>query len=230
MPSGLSRATLALSAAGLALLVAAVVWFVPYLTRERETVSSVPAPAPVAAVEDVAVEPGERACIDEVTFDTDSEVVELTAIAGRRPAPPLEVTAAAGGYRANADLAGGYSRPALLRVQLQPPERSTIGTLCIRNAGSPPVALLATSDGRTSSERSTTRVGGDPAPEDVSVRLLGAEGGSVVDRAGELVDRTAAFKPPALGAVVIWVVLLLVAGGVAAGALYALASSFRGSG
>jgi hypothetical protein len=229
MPSGLSRSTLALAGAGLTLLVAAVLWFVPYLTREREAISSVPATAPVVAVDGVAVRPGEQACVDELAFDADSEIVELTALAGKRPGPPLEVTAEADDYRGEASVEGGYDRPAVLRAPLQPPERSAIGALCIRNAGDRPVAFLATSDSRTSSLRSTTRVGGDPVAQDVSVRLLAAESGTVVDRADELVARAAAFKPRLLGTAVIWLVLLLVAAGVAAGTLYALASSFRGS-
>jgi len=155
--------------------------------------------------------------------------VELTAMAGKRPGPPLELTAAAGSYRARASVDGGYDRPAPLHVPLDPPGSSAIGTLCIRNAGRSPVALLATSDARTSSLRSTTRVDGEAVPEDISMRLLASDGGSVVDRAAELVTRVAAFKPALLGTGLIWLVALLVAGGVAAGALYALASSFRES-
>jgi hypothetical protein len=229
MPSGLSRSTLALVGAGLALLTAAVLWFVPYLTRDREAISSVPAPAPVVAVEGVDVPPHQRACIDEVALDTDSEIVELTALAGKRPGPPLEVEAEAEGYRARTAVDGGYERSALLRARLEPPERSAIGTLCIRNSGDRPVALLSTSDNRTSSLRSTTRVRGEPVAQDVSVRLLAAENGTVVDRADQLVERAAAFKPRLLGTAVIWLALLLVVGGVPAGALYALGSSFRGS-
>ena len=65
--------------------------------------------------------------------------------------------------------------------------------------------------------------------QDVSVRLLAADSGTVVERAGELVGRAAAFKPPVLGTPLLWLVLLLVVVGVPAGALYALASSFRES-
>jgi hypothetical protein len=224
-----SQSALALTAAGLALLIAALLWFIPYLTRDREAISSVAAPQPVVAVQSVGVKPREQACIDEVTFDDDSEIVELTALAAKRPGPPLELTAEAGGYVARASADGGYDRPALLRVPLDPPQRSTIGTLCIRNAGSVSISLMATSDNRTSSLRSTTRVDGRAVPPDISMRLLASESGTVVDRAGELVARVAAFKPTLLGTGLIWLVLLLVAGGVAAGALYALASSFRGS-
>jgi hypothetical protein len=230
MRSAAPQRTLALLAAGLALAAATVAWFVPFLTREREAISSVPAPSPVAAVEGIELRPGDRACVDQVTFDDDSQVVELTALTRRRSGPPLAVTAAAGDYRAQATVAGGYAQPALLRPELDPPRGSSVGTLCVRNTGAAPVSFLATSDARTSSLRSTTRVDGEAVPQDLTVRLLAADGGSVIDRAGELVDRAAAFKPRLLGAAFVWTVLLLVAGGVAAGGLYALAASYRESG
>ncbi len=72
----------------------------PYLTREREDVSGVPVPPPFFAQERVELDPGSEACLSDVAFDTDSEIVELTALAGsRRPGPPLAVVAEAPGYR-----------------------------------------------------------------------------------------------------------------------------------
>jgi hypothetical protein len=208
--------------------VAAVAWFGPFLTRDRETISSVPTPQPLVR-QGVEVKPREQACIDEVTFDTDSEIVELAALKSRQPGPPLALAAEAVGYRAETSVDGGYDQPAVMRAGLEPPQHSTMGTLCIRNAGDRPVDLLASNDPRTNSLRSTTRLGESPIVEDVSVRLLAADSGTVVERAGELVGRAAAFKPPVLGTPLLWLVLLLVVVGVPAGGLYALASSFRES-
>jgi hypothetical protein len=224
-----SRPVLAILGAGLTLLVALLAWFVPYLNRERETVSAVPVPPPFFALEGVGLEPGREACISEVAFDTDGEVAELTALAGKRSGPPLEVVARGEGYSARSTIEGGYDRPALLRTPLDPPTRSVLGTLCIRNRGvRRPVGLLATSDARTSVPRSTTQVDGEPVALDVSVRLLAAENGSVLNRAGEMLERVAAFKPGLLGTpLLLWLLFLLVAGGVAGGVLYAVSSSFR---
>jgi hypothetical protein len=227
MPRELSRPTLGLVGAGVVLLFACVAWFGPYLTRQRETVSSVPVPAPFFSLESLGVGPGQEACLDEVTFATDSDIVEVTALAAKRRGPPLALMAEAEGYHARTTIDGGYDRPAQLRASIHPPERSAIGTLCIRNTGKRPVALLSTSDARTTSLRSTTRVGGEPVVQDVSVRLLADENGTVLGRAGEMIERAAAFKPPLLGTPLLWLMLVLVAGGVAAGALYALVSSFR---
>jgi hypothetical protein len=223
-----SRPVLAILGAGLTLLVALLAWFVPYLNRERETVSAVPVPPPFFALEGVGLAPGREACISEVAFDTDGEVAELTALAGKRSGPPLELVARGEGYSARSTIEGGYDRPALLRTPLDPPTRSVLGTLCIRNRGVRPVGLLATSDARTSVPRSTTQVDGESVALDVSVRLLAAENGSVLERAGEMLERVAAFKPGLLGTpLLLWLLFLLVAGGVAGGVLYAVSSSFR---
>ncbi len=83
----LSPRTLAALGAGLGLLIACLAWFIPYLTRERENVSGVPVPPPFFSQTGVGVGPASEACLSEVAFDTDSEIVELTALAGRRPTP-----------------------------------------------------------------------------------------------------------------------------------------------
>ena len=225
-----SPRTLAALAVGLGLLIGCVAWFVPYLTRERDDVTSVPVPAPFFAEERVALAPGSEACLSDVAFDTDSEIVELTALAGRRPLPRLAVAGEAPGYRATAVIEGGYVPPSALHAAIDPPERSVIGTLCIANRGRRRVALLGTTDPRTVVARSTTQIDGEEVVPDISVRFLAASGGSVIDRAGQMVDRAAAFKPGLFGApALLWLVLLLVAFGVPAAAVYSMLSSFRES-
>ena len=225
-----SPRTLAALGAGVGLLIACVAWFVPYLTREREDVTGVPVPPPFFVQERVGLDPGAEACLSDVAFDTDSEIVELTALAGRRPRPGLAVVADAPGYRATAVIEGGYMTPSALRAGINPPERSVIGTLCIANRGRRRVALLGTTDPRTVVARSMTRIDGAEVVPDISVRFLAASGGSVLDRAGQMVDRAAAFKPGLFGApVLLWLVLLLVAFGVPAAAVYSMLSSFRES-
>ena len=224
-----SRSLLALVSAGLVLVLASLAWFIPYLTRERETVSAVAVPPPFFSLESIGLGPGDEACLGEVAFDTDSEVVELTALEARRTGPPLEIVAEGEGYSARAMIEGGYERPALLRAPIEPPERSVIGTLCVQNRGDRGVGLLATSDARTNVVRSVTTVEGEELALDLSVRFLAADSGSVLDRAGEMLDHASAFKPALLGTPLLWVVFLLVAVGIAGGALYSVGSSFRGS-
>jgi hypothetical protein len=226
----LSPRTLAALGAGLGLLIASIAWFVPYLTRERNDVSGVPVPPPYFTEEQVGLDPGSEACLSEVAFDTDAEIVELTALAGRRPRPRLAVVAEGPSYRQTAVIEGGYAPRSVLRARISPPERSVIGTLCIGNRGKRRIALLGTTDVRTVIARPTTRIDGMEVVPDISVRFLSTDSGSVLERAGELVTRAAAFKPGLFGApVFLWLVLLLVAVGVPAAAVYSMLSSFRDS-
>jgi hypothetical protein len=224
-----SPLSLATASVVIGLLIACLAWFVPYLTRDRETTSSVPVPPPYFAASGIGLARGDQACLADVAFDTDSQIVELTALAGKGPGPELAVTASAPGYSAQATIEGGYGRPLVLRAPLDPPERSAIGTLCVENRGPRAVGLLGTADPRTVVARPTTQVNGVATVPDISVRLLAADSGSVLQRASELVGRAAAFKPGALGEPTIWIVLLLVVCGLAGGALYSVISSFRAS-
>jgi hypothetical protein len=225
-----SPRTVAALGAGLGLLIACLAWFIPYLTRERENVSGVPVPPPFFAQERVGLKPGSEACLSEVAFDTDAETVEFTALADRRPAPPLTLLARGPGYRETATIPGGYTPPSVLRAPIDPPDRSVIGTLCFRNRGKRQVALLGTTDVRTVIARPTTRINGVEVVPDISVRFLSNDGGTVLERAGELLDRAGAFKPGLFGAPgFLWLVVLLVAIGVPAAAVYSMLSSFRDS-
>jgi hypothetical protein len=226
----LSPRTLAGLGAGLGLLIACLAWFVPYLTRERENVSSVPVPPPFVAQVPVRVDPGSEACLSDVAFDTDAELVELVALTAPRPRPPLEIVARGPGYREPATVPGANEPLTGLYARIDPPERSVIGTLCISNRGKRRINLLGTTDARTAVGRPVTRIDGVEVAPDITVRLLSTHPGSVLERLGELVDRTAAFKPGLFGApIFLWMVVLLVAVGVPAAAVYSMLSSFRDS-
>jgi hypothetical protein len=214
--------------AGLGLLIAFFAWFLPYLTRERENVAGVPVPSPLIAQTPVRMNPGSEACLSDVAFDTDAELVELTALTTPRPRPPMEIVAEAPGYRETATAPGGYEPLTALYARIDPPKRSVVGTLCIRNRGKRRIDLLGTTDARTAVGRPVTRIDGEEVAADITVRLLSTHPGSVVERLGQLVDRIAAFKPGLFGApVFLWAVLLLTAIGVPAAAIYSMLSSFR---
>jgi hypothetical protein len=215
---------------GLGLLIACLAWFVPYLTRERQDVAGVPVPTPVIAQAPVKMAPGSEACLSDVAFDTDAELVELMALAPPRQRPPIEVAARAPGYRDAALVTGGNEPPSWLYARIDPPPRSVIGTLCISNRGKQRVDLLGTTDARTATGRPVTRIDGEEVAPDISVRLLSEDTGSVLDRLGQLVDRAAAFKPGLFGwPVLLWLMVLLAAIGVPAAAIYSIVSSFRES-
>jgi hypothetical protein len=224
----LSPTAMAAIGLGVVLLVALAEWIVPYATREREQVSGVPVPAPFFAQSSVRLGGGEEVCLTDVAFDPDSQLVEFTALGERRAGPPLDVSVEAdGGYGTRATVDGGYRLPARLVARIEPPAESAIGDLCIGNAGRRAVNLLGTADARTGVARPTALLDGEVSPAKLSVRLLEADSGSVLDRAGQLVDRAAAFKPGAFTEPFLWLVLVLVVLGVPALAVYAALSSFR---
>jgi hypothetical protein len=228
--TALSPRTLAGLGAGLGLLIACIAWFVPYLTRERENVSGVPVPPPLFVQDEVKLRPGSEACLSDVAFDTDAETVELTALRGRSPGPRLAIVAEGPRYRETTAVPDGYTPTTVLRADIDPPERSLLGTLCIANRGQRRVTLLGTTEARTVVARPMTQIDGTEVVPDIPVRFLSTDRGSVLERAGELVERVAAFKPGVFGVpAVLWLLLLLVAVGVPATAVYSIVSSFRDS-
>jgi hypothetical protein len=220
---------LALGAALLVLAFAAVFLFIPYLTKERETVAGVPVPTPFGVQDRIRLAPDAEVCLNEVAMDVDSELAELMVLTEARSAPGLRVTAAGAGYRSAGEVNGGYTSPATLHVRLEPPPRSLLAEFCVANRGTRNVALLATSEPRTAS-RPVARVGGQDVPQDLTLRFLSDETGSVVERLGVLVDRMSAFHPPVLEKPVLWVLLALVVLVLPAAAIYAVGASFRGDG
>ena len=225
-----SPRTLAGLGAALGLLIACVAWFEPYLTLERENVAGVPVPPPFVAQVPVRMDPGSEACLSDVAFDTDAELVELQALTTPRPRPPLDIVAQAPGYRETATIPGGREPLTALYGRVDPPTRSTVGTLCIRSRGERRIDLLGTTDPRTAVGRPVTRIDGEEVPPDITVRLLSTDSGSVLERLGRLVDRAAAFKPGLFGApVFVWMVVVFAAIGVPAAAVYSMLSSFRES-
>jgi hypothetical protein len=217
---------LALAAALLVLALATVDVFIPYLTRERETVAGVPVPTPFAVQEDIRLTPDQEVCLDDVAMDVDSELAEFTVASRARSGPPLRVSAAAAGYRAAGELDGGYRSPQTVRVALEPPGRSLLANFCIANRGAREVDLLAAHEPRTAS-RVIARVNGQEVPPDLALRFLAQDSGSVLERLGSLIDRMSAFHPPVLEKPMLWLLLALLVLVLPAATIYAVVSSFR---
>jgi hypothetical protein len=217
---------LALAAALLLLALAAVDVFIPYLTRERETVSGVPVPPPFAVQENIRLASDEEVCMGEVAIDVDSEFAEFTVIGETKSGPPLRVSAAGPGYRAAARVDGGYAGPRTLLVPIEPPRRSLLGEFCVANRGRRKVDLLGTHEPRTAS-RPVARVDGREVPPDLTLRFLAKDSGDVVSRLGSLIDRMSAFHPPILEKPVLWVLIALIVLVLPAAAIYGVVSTFR---
>ena len=225
-----SRRTLAALGVGLGLILACIAWFVPYLTRERVNVAGTPVPPPFLTQAAVRTDPGSEACLSDVAFDTDADLVEFSTLTPPRRRTRLKIVARAPGYQETQTIRGPFEPGTPLYARIDPPQRSAIGTLCIRNRGMRRVDLLGTSDARTAVGRPITRIDGAELAYDMSARLLSTDQGSVLERLDEFVDRAAAFKPGLFGTpVLLWMVLLLAAIGIPSIAVYSVLAGFRES-
>jgi hypothetical protein len=207
---------------GALIAIALLAWGIPWLTRERTDTTSTPTPPPFQSIAPIVLKPGQQACESLVALSPDTRVATVLAAKFTGQGPPLRVTASAPGYRARADIAGGYRGLGSMQATLErPPPRNAIGTICVRNAGHRPVPLQGTTEGRIQN-RSATSVDGKVIPAKMTLLLTEAQPRSLADRPGQILERIAAFKPPIVGSVSLSILALLVLLGVPAGVVYAV--------
>lgn len=214
--------------------VGAAIAFVPALLRDTTATSSTPVRRDGVA-HDIVLAPAHEVCVGSVTFDRDSARarVWLRRVDGADAA--LRVSARAPGYRASAVATvppaarTGGAEPATLDLPLDPPTRSTLGTLCLASRGGR-VTLVGTDHPRAIVHAGPT-LDGAPIARAPSVTLLDDDRRSPLARTPQLVDRAAALSPfgPWLFWALIPLVLLAVPALVVLALHRALAADARGS-
>lgn len=209
----------ALSAA--LILAALVAWGIPWATKARPDTTSTPTPPPFQAIAPILVEPGARVCEDQVALSTDTRVAIVLSAKFEGTGPPLRVEALAAGYRGRGEIDGGYHGLSALSAAIPAPPRDAIGTVCVENVGERAALLQGTTEGRVQN-RSTTSVDDTVIPQKMSLLLSTGESRSIADRAGGILERIAAFKPPILAPAVLGLIALLVLVAVPAGVVYAV--------
>lgn len=201
----------------LVVLAAALLFWRPFLVREREVIESSPGP-PALEPSEVPLGPGSEACIDQITWTARSELARLGVVAAER-SRPLEVTASAGGWAARARVEVPPNVETVdIRLVPRPP-REAEGRFCIRNAGAEPTALRARGLGRTTARPLLTIDGGE-YPSDIVLTLRRAEPESLGGRLGEVVERATVLVPLSPWSAWLLIAALLVA--VPGGAFLAL--------
>jgi hypothetical protein len=211
---------------GLILLAAAgLARGIPYLTDEREYVAVTPQPDPLFGVALVPLWGGQVACMEDAVLDPRSEEARFRVGTFYRPPVPLELTIAGGSYAEHVSVTPDYRDSEVIRVPIDPPERETPVSICIRNLGDRRVALYGSAD-RTNS-RSLVTVDGRPVVPDFGIVLYERKPTSILDRLPTSVQRATVFRGP-LTADLLWIVLVLFAVGTPVGVLLALAWSLRG--
>ena len=204
---------------------AAVLW-VPWATKKRGVVASTPVPAALFGVTPAPLKPGQKACMDQVTFDQRSQVAEIGVATGGKPGPPLDVVVSGAGYRSTARVPAGYTDTQSLRFDMKPPPKAVIGQMCIRNAGKIPMSLNATNEFRTSG-RPTLTIDGVPQPIDAQLLLYSKKSESYLSQLGAIFKHAATFTPPFLPSPVLALLALLALLCIPAGAFAALAIAAR---
>jgi hypothetical protein len=206
---------------GALIVLALLVWGIPWLTRDRADVTSTPTPPAFSAVTPIELEPGARACESQVAFSPKTRSLVVLAAKQDGPTPSLRIAARAPGYRAGATIPGGYESLASLTASVAPPAGSVLGEVCVENTGRRTAIIQGTTEGRIQN-RAVTTVDGEPIEAKMSLILTEGVNRSLADRPGEILDRIAAFKPPFVGSVSLAIFALLVLVGVPAGVLYAI--------
>ena len=187
--------------------VVAAVFFGPFLVRNRFLVANTPVPPPGTSVTPVVLEPGSRACAEQVTFDERGDLVQLVPLQEGRPGPPLALTLDAPGYRARATVPGGYRGNAPVRVRIDPPAKAVIGTLCVRNSGRATTQLVGTNEFRTGG-RSAVKLDGQPIPTDFALAFYESEPGRVALILPRIVQRAAQNHGALVGPWLVWPLLI----------------------
>jgi len=206
---------------GALIVLALLVWGLPWLTKDRPDVTGTPTPPAFNTVTPIRLGPGSTACERSVAFSPQTRALTILADKQPGPTPPLRVVARAPGYRAAATIPGGYAGLAPLTASVPAPPRSVLGEVCVENAGRRRVALQGTTEGRIQN-RAITSVDGEDTPVKMTLLLTEGVERSLADRPGEIFDRIAAYKPPFVGTVSLAILALLVLLGVPAGVLYAV--------
>jgi hypothetical protein len=200
-------------ATGLVLLVAAaLVWGVPYLTRDRHYYATTPQPKPLFTATLVPLRPGQRACLDRAVVDQYSQQARLLVYTHGQPAVPLELSLTGDGYRAAARVAATYADSRPIQVAVRPPAHPVEVTICVRNAGARRMALFA-SDDRTRS-RSQDRVDGRPVTPNFDVVFTERPPVSILQRLPASLQRASAFRFFGVAPATLWPLLVLFALGV----------------
>jgi hypothetical protein len=202
------------------LVVGAAVWWIPYLTRERDYAAAVAQPLPISQTAFVVLGASQQACFGPVALTTDSGQARFQVGTYFRPGPPMAVTVTGPGYAQRASVPEGFADNTAFRVPVRSPPKDLLVDVCIANRGDRRVALHAAAD-RTKIPY-VTRVDGRAQAANPDFAFYAAERSSIVDHLPRIMRRISLFKFGFIGPWLMWPLLLVVALGVPLGALWAL--------
>jgi hypothetical protein len=212
----------ALTGGLLVLVLGALFAALPFLTHERDLLTTTPQPSPLVALSAVKVPGGAQACLDRAVMDERSDEIRFVVGTYKRRPPPLRLTIRGRGHRDSERIASrDYRDHQGLRVPVRAPASARLVTVCIRNGGRHEIALSASND-RTRSH-STTTVDGVPVAPNFVVQFAERRPESLLEHMPVIVRRMTIFRP--VPAWLLWPLAILFTIGLPAGVMVAYVRS-----
>jgi len=217
------------------IVLGALLWFRPYLTRKTPTsVSEVVGPAALNAASQFAIPPDEQACMVSVAVEPNSLAAQFQLTLPKRPPggdAQVEVVFSAPGYSSVGHLAVPYPG-GLVSAPMRPPSHPLLATACLMNRGSEPFQLAASTEARTIT-RSPTTVSGAGVVGDVALTLIDTRPSSILGRLGTIFAHASNLTERLIPVWLIWVLAVLVAllapGGIVLAIYLAIEEDERGA-
>lgn len=219
-------ATSCLALMVLLIVIGALIFWRPFLTRSSQPITEVPAPSALFVLNEFPVAPRQQACENSVTVTSDTRLATFQL----RPAkptptggPPVGFILTGPGYRASAVVPGGYPGGSVT-LPITPPVRNLVGTACFVNLGVKTVLLDGTTEGRTIS-RPALEIAGRPVTGDVALSFQSDRSVSLLSELGVLFGHASNLTDGLVPVWLIWLIAPLVAFGVPIALLLAFYSA-----
>jgi hypothetical protein len=218
-------ALLAILAGTAVVVAAALAWWRPFLTEQRNFATTVPQPAPLFSVPLIPLAGGEQTCFEPAVIDTHSRRAGFVVRAQDSRAAPLALTMTGPGYRFSARVPGKHPDNSVVIVPVPAPRRDTAVRICIENAGHGTVSLWGAND-RTRTPVTNTGAAAK-AGANVVFSFYEAHNGTLLGHLPVALRRMSAFRPAFVAPWLLWPLAFICALGIPAGALWALWRSIR---
>jgi hypothetical protein len=209
-------------------LLGALAWFRPYLTRKQPSASSVPAPTALLVVSQFPVSAHREACMNSVAIEPDSRLAEFQLHPAKLTpggGPAVDLVLSGPGYRSVNHIPGGYPGGGV-SLAITPPPHAVIGTACFINRGTTTLLLAGSTEPRTVS-RSATVVAGRRVLGDIALAFSDNRPRSLLDRLGEIFGHASNLTDHLVPVWLIWILAVLVGLGVPCGIAAALYLALR---
>jgi hypothetical protein len=213
-----SRAAVSVAAGALVLLLAAVLVWRPYVTKDRLFTTTVAQAPSRVAIQLIPLAPNQRSCLDAIALDARSALARFQVGTYGKPGVPLELQVAGPGYRALEQIPGSaYGDSQIVQVAIPPPGHDVEASACIVNHGHRKIVLYASTLAETSASHDT--IDGKTVDLNWWLAFYESKPTSIAHRASTIVSRVPVFRPGVIGPWLIWPLAVLFVIGVPAAVL-----------